>query len=110
MTTIAILQIITIVLIVAALFIWQRNRFIIDAGRIADLMAAQLLAEYEGGLFILDSDGVKSYARHKYMQMVTEWGLPSAAVGRVEILVNERVKLAQGHTEPETAVQVPIYE
>ena len=110
MTITAILQLITIALLVASLYVWQRNRFIIDAGRIADLMAAQLLADYEGELFVLDSEGVKSYARHKYMQMVTEWGLPSAAVDRIAVLVDERVKLAQGYTEPQTAVQVAMYE
>jgi len=110
MTITAILQLVTIALLIAALYVWQRNRFIIDAGRVADLMAAQLLADYEGELFVLDSAGVKSYARNKYMQMVTEWGLPSAAVDRIADLVNGRVQLAQGHTEPATAVQVPIYE
>lgn len=96
MTTVAILQIITIFLLVASFYVWQRNRFFLDAERIAHMLASHLLADHEGELFTLDHDGVKKYARHKYMQMVTEWGLPSAAVDRVAQLVANTIAATQG--------------
>lgn len=114
MTIIAVLQLATIALLVASLYIWQRNRFIVDISRVADLMAAQLLADYGRDLWMLDKGGVTSYARHKYMQMVTEWGLPSAAVDKVVSLAWGAVQAAQGvsdsHPEAVAAGGNPFYE
>ena len=115
MTILAVLQVITIGLMLAGLYVWQRNRFIVDISRIADLMTAQLLADYKSDLWLLDAGGVDSYARHKYMQMVTEWGLPSAAVDKVASLVGEAVRVAQGKddSQPQTVgagKENPFYE
>lgn len=100
----AVLQLVTIGILLAGLYIWQRNRFIVDISRVADLMTAQLLADYKNELWLLDAGGVDSYARHKYTQMVTELGLPSAAVDKVAGLIWESVKAAQGadKSQPET--------
>lgn len=114
MTIIAVLQLATLATLVAGLYLWQRNRFIVDVSRVADLMAAQLLADYGRDLWMLDKGGVTSYARHKYMQMVAEWGLPSAAVDKVASLVWGAIKSAQGvsDSQPDTAAAGgnPFYE
>ncbi|MCA9366873.1 hypothetical protein KC887_01245 [Candidatus Kaiserbacteria bacterium] len=111
MTTIAILQLVTIATLAAVIYLVQRNRFIVDIQRVADLLTAQLLADYGQDLWMLDERGISGYVRTKYMQMATEWGFPSAAVDRVTSLVGEAIKTAQGDSQPQTVGKGnPFYE
>ncbi len=102
MIAITVLQLATVATLAAVIYLLQHNRFIVDIQRVADLLAAQLLADYGRDIWMLDERGVSEYVRTKYMQMVTEWGFPSAAVDRVASLVGGAIKTAQGDSHPQT--------
>lgn len=103
-----ILQVITLVL-VAAFVLW-RVRFAIDVRRIADSMAANLLDTYRDDADTLSEQGVKDYARRRYIEVSASFGLPTGPADRVCALTWQRVQEATGEmTRPAGIVQA-IYE
>lgn len=98
----------TLALVIALALPFWRYRFGIDAGRVADNLAAQLLNDFQGDVGRLDIDGVRSHVSERYLQMVTGWGLPIGATDAIADMVWQRVKDVQG--EPETVNPQSLYE
>lgn len=108
------LQIVLLAAVGAWAYVAQRRLFFIDARTIAGRIAGDLLADYRDDMWMLTEQTTGNYARHKYMLMVTELGLPSAAVDTVAGLVWHVVRAARGETTPEAAAVKsggnPFYE
>ena len=85
-----------------------RWRFAVDVQRVADNLAAQLLDDYQGEVWRLDEEGVKSHISGRYMQLVTAWGLPIGATDAVTRLAWRSIATVQG--EPERISPESMYE
>lgn len=106
-TAIAVMQALTL-LILLAYAIWQwRYRF--DVGRVADVMAADLMERYRDDLHTLSQKGVRDFARNRYLQLAATFGLPSGLVDVVCDRVAKTIADAQGD-EPQRVEGVAIYE
>lgn len=103
---VVIMQLLTLILI-GAFVVW-RIRFAIDVKRIADVTAADLLDRFGEDADTLSEPGVKDFARRRYIELSSTFGLPTGPADRICDLVWQRVEQATGEGRP-TRVQA-IYE
>ena len=108
-TAIALTLALTLLIIVLAYAAWQW-RFRFDVGRVADVMAANLINEYGDDVGNLSESGVKEFARKKYFEMALSFGLPTRLTDYVADRVATNIMELQGE-QPQRVSDAPvIYE
>lgn len=77
----------------------QRTTYTVDARRIAERLAMDLLADWERDVVVLDEGKTKQFVLSKYVQLCAEYGLPEAAAGNVAGYVWQFVEEQQKHLD-----------
>ena len=101
-------MLIILLLLHMAFLVW-RWRYRFDAGRVADVMAADLIEKYQDDIYQLSEDGVKKYATQRYMEIAASVGLPSAPADFVANRAWDWIAQAQGEQPTRTTVRA-IYD
>lgn len=96
------MQIVTLGIVGALFYFWQRPYFVIDTRNIAENMTMQLLVDYQRELHLLNEKEVKQYVREKYVALCQELGLPLSATEKISSLVWGAIHTARGEVEPES--------
>lgn len=78
-----ILQVITLAVLVWLVWRLQRTTYTVNARRIAERLAMDLLTDWQHDVVILDEGKTKQFVLGKYVQLCAEYGLPEAAAGNV---------------------------
>ena len=99
----------SITLLSIASFVAYQWRYRFDARRVADVMAANLIDEYQDGIYQLSENGIADYARKKYLELSFAVGLPSGLADMVADRVADNVAKVQVGAEQSLTVE-PIYE
>ena len=73
----------------------------LDLERVAEKMAQQLFRDYSDVISILDETTTRGYLRTKYMQLVSEYGLPVKGQERAVFAAWELIRVAQGAPKTE---------
>lgn len=94
-----ILQVVMFAVLVWLVWRLQRTTYTVDARRIAERLAMDLLADWQHDVVILDEGKTKQFVLNKYVQLCAEYGLPEAAAGKVAGHVWQFVAEQQKHLE-----------
>lgn len=92
---------------IVAFVLWQ-SRYRLDVGRIAGVMAADLLERYEAGE--LEETAVRTFVRERYASMCALFGLPTAPGDVIADRVWGHVTAAAGERPARALGERALYE